>query len=93
MTPGTAVPVCAVKPGALTATAEAAAPGDGREWIEVTGGAKVQGVGPILLKVGDRLRTSDEGRIFFWKKGTGDIAEVNSGASRFTGTARLDTTH
>lgn len=36
MTPGTAVPVCAVKPGALTATAEAAAPGDGREWIEVT---------------------------------------------------------
>ena len=93
MTPGTAVPVCAVKPGALTATAEAAAPGDGREWIEVTGGAKVQGVGPILLKVGDRLLTSDEGRIFFWKKGTGDIAEVNSGASRFTGTARLDTTH
>ena len=93
MTPGTAVPVCGVKPGALTATAEAAAPGDGREWIEVTGGAKVQGVGPILLKVGDRLLTSDEGRIFFWKKGTGDIAEVNSGASRFTGTARLDTTH
>ena len=85
MTPGTAVPVCGVKPGALTATAEAAAPGDGREWIEVTGGAKVQGV--------DRLLTSDEGRIFFWKKGTGDIAEVNSGASRFTGTARLDTTH
>lgn len=84
MTPGTAVPVCGVKPGALTATAEAAAPGDGREWIEVTGGAKVQGVGPILLKVGDRLLTSDEGRIFFWKKGTGDIAEVNSGASRFT---------
>ena len=59
----------------------------------MTGGAKAQGGGPILLKVGDRLLTDDEGRIFFWKKGTGDIAEVNSGASRFTGTARLDTTH
>ncbi|MDY2867183.1 MAG: hypothetical protein SOT69_00380 [Mesosutterella sp.] len=89
---GTADPVCKASTKDLLAASRVLAPSADTEFIEVIQGTTPKGFGRVMMKVGKRLITMDEGRVFFWNLTASDVAAVSSSAPRYTRTASINTT-
>ncbi|MDY2867367.1 MAG: hypothetical protein SOT69_01360 [Mesosutterella sp.] len=89
---GTSDPVCRASTKDLLAASRVLAPSADTEFIEVTQGTAPKGFGNVMMKVGKRLITMDDGRVFFWNQVVSDVAAVSSSAPRYTHPASINTT-
>ena len=89
---GTSDPVCRASTKDLLAASRVLAPSADTEFIEVTQGTAPKGFGNVMMKVGKRLITMDDGRVFFWNQIVSDVAAVSSSAPRYTHLVSINTT-